>query len=100
MYKAGWDMSEGMQEKVTWEKTTEEKFRKLLEQIPDLIRGIAEIRVTKKVESIIRQENRFEVTEKDLVDALFSETPPGFVPAMKQSMDELGIDYTKFGYEK
>jgi hypothetical protein len=85
---------------ITWEKETQEKFQKLLEQIPDLIRGIAEIRVTKRAESIVREANRLEICEKDLVDALFFETPPGFVPAMKNGMEELGIEYTKYGYPK
>ena len=89
-----------MQGKITWDKATEEKFKKLLEQIPDLIRGIAEIRVTKKVESIVREQNRTEIREKDLIDALFAETPSGFVPAMKNGMDELGMDYVQYGYKK
>lgn len=92
-------MSEESEGRITWDKATEEKFQKLLEQIPDLIRGIAEIRVTKRAETIAREANRLEIREKDLVDALFSETPPGFVPAMKNGMQELGIDYKKHGYE-
>ena len=58
--------------KITWDKGTEEKFLKILEQIPDLIRGIAETRVSKKAESLIRQENRVVISEKDMVDAFFS----------------------------
>ncbi len=88
------------QEKITWDKTTEEKFHKLLGEIPDLIRGIAEIRVTKKIESILKEQGRNDVTEKDMIDAFFAETPPGFVPAMKNGMQELRIDYTKYGYVK
>jgi len=84
---------------VTWEKSTEEKFQKLLEQIPDLIRGIAETRVSKKAESIIREENRWEITEKDMVDAFFAETPPAFLGAMKSGMQEMGLDYTKYGHQ-
>ena len=87
-------------DKITWEKTTHENFHKILEQIPDLIRGIAEIRVRKKAQSILREQNRTEITEKDMVDAFFAETPPGFVPPMKNSMQELGIDYVKYGYPR
>ena len=86
-------------DQVTWNKEAREKFEKLLEQIPELIRGIAEIRVTKKVESLVRDSSRTEITEKDLIAALFSETPPGFVPAMKNGMQELGIDYAKYGHK-
>ena len=93
-------MSEGTQERITWDKPTEEKFLKILEQIPDLIRGIAEIRVTKRAENIVRDADRTEITEKDMVDAFFAETPKGFIPAMKSGMEELGLDYTQYGYPK
>ena len=89
-----------MEERVSWDKAAEEKFLKILEQIPPLIRPIAEIRVQKKAESLIREQSRWVISEEDMVRAFFAETPPGFVPAMKSSMDELGIDYTKFGYAK
>ena len=88
-----------MGDKITWDKTAEEQFLKILEQIPAMIRPIAELRVSKKAESIIRGANRSEITEKDMVEAFFAETPAGFVPAMKNSMNELGIDYTKYGYQ-
>ena len=88
------------QSRITWDKPTEEKFLKILEQIPDLIRGIAETRVSKKAENLIRQENRLVILEKDMVDAFFAETPGGFIPAMKNGMTEVGIDYTRYGYGK
>ena len=84
--------------RITWDKPTETKFQKILEQIPDLIRGIAEARVSRKAESLLREQKRWVIEEKDMVDAFFAETPPAFVPAMKSGMDELGIDYTKYGY--
>ena len=83
---------------ITWDKTTEERFQKLLEQIPDLIRGIAEARVSKKAQSIVQEAHRTQITEKDMVDAFFAETPKGFIPAMKNGMDELSIDYKQYGY--
>ena len=87
-------------ENITWDKTAQAQFQKILEQIPDLIRGIAETRVSKKAEGLIRQESLSEITEKDMVDAFFAETPPGFVMAMKSGMRDLGIDYTKYGYKE
>ncbi len=86
------------QEKITWEKSTQEQFLHILEQIPALIRGIAEIRVSRKAEGLVREQKRTTISEKDMVDAFFSETPPGFVPDMKKSMEELGIDYVKYGH--
>lgn len=84
---------------INWDKATQEKFFKILEQIPDMLRGIAEIRVTKKAESLVRQENRLVIGEKDMVDAFFSETPGGFVGLMKNGMQDVGIDYTKYGHK-
>jgi hypothetical protein len=88
------------QGRITWDQNARAQFLQILEQIPALIRGIAETRINKKVENILRQDNRFLVTEKDMVQAFFEETPPGFIPAMKDGMDSLGIDYAKYGYPK
>lgn len=94
------DFMDGTQEKIVWEKMTQEKFRQMIEKIPIFLRGIAEKKVSKKAESIARQENRREVVEKDMVDAFFSETPFGFHGPMKSDMEELDIDYAKYGHEK
>ena len=87
-----------MAEKITWDKTAEGQFQEILKQIPELIRGIAEIRVRKKAESLAAGNNSL-IDEKVMVDAFFAETPPGFVPPMKKSMEMLGIDYIKYGYK-
>ena len=86
--------------KISWEKTTEEKFKQLIGKVPDMIRGIAETRVSKKAESIVREANRLEINEKDMVDAFFAETPFGFHGPMKSDMETIGVDYTKYGYKK
>ena len=88
-----------MNGRISWEKKTEEEFQKILQEIPDLIRGIAETRVSKKAESITREANRQSITQEDMVHAFFAETPAGFVPAMKKSMVELGINYAQYGYK-
>ena len=85
--------------RITWDKPTEEKFQKILEQIPDMIRGIAEARVTRKAEDLIRAQDRWVILEKDMVDAFFAETPGGFIPVMKNGMTDVGIDFTKYGYK-
>ena len=87
------------QGRITWEKTAQEQFTKLLEQIPDMVRGIAETRVSKKAENIVRDANRLIISEKDMIDAFFAETPPAFMGAMKNGMKDLGIDYTKYGHK-
>ena len=89
-----------MDHTIIWEKTTEEKFHQLLRKIPIFLRGIAEKKVSQKAETLVRKENRREICEKDLVDALFCETPFGFHGPMKCDMEEFGIDYKKYGYGK
>ena len=85
---------------ITWDKPTQEKFQQMIGKIPIFLRGIAQDKVSRKAESIVKKDNRREVSEKDMVDAFFLETPFGFHGPMKCDMEELGIDYTKFGYKK
>lgn len=85
---------------IIWEKATEEKFKLMVGKIPIFLRGIAQKKVFDRAENIARSENRSEVTEKDLVDAFFAETPFGFHGPMKLDMEEFGIDYTKYGYKR
>lgn len=91
-------MTEQSAQRITWHKPTEEKLFKILEDIPDMIRGIAEARVCRKAEDIVRAQGRSEIAEKDMVDAFFAETPGGFIPLMKNSMKNAGIDYTQYGH--
>ena len=88
-----------MSQQITWETTTHEQFQKILEEIPDMIRGIAEVRVRKRAENIVQQAGRSVITEKDMVNAFFAETPPGFIGLMKKSLERLGVDYTKYGHQ-
>ena len=85
---------------ITWDQIIRRKFQEMLAKIPIFLRGIAEKKVTQKAEEIVRKEKRLVVGEKDLVDAFFLETPFGFHGPMKYDMQELGIDYTKYGYPK
>lgn len=85
-------------QRIVWDQPTEEKLLKILEQIPDMIRGIAEARVCRRAEDIVRAQNRSVINEKDMVDAFFAETPAGFMPLMKNSMKELGINYVQYGH--
>jgi len=87
-----------LSDKLSWDKATQEKFERLIEKVPVFIRGMAKEKVSKKAESIARQENRAVVVEKDMVDAFFIETPFGFHGPMKCDMEEIGLDYTKYGY--
>lgn len=85
-------------DKITWDENVYKQFEEILQQIPAMIRGIAETRVSKKAQNIALSDNRIEVKEKDMVDAFFAETPSGFLGQMKSSMDQLEINYKKYGY--
>ncbi len=85
---------------VPWEKATEVKFKQMMEKIPIFLRGIAERKVSEKAESLAGKENHPQVTEKDMVDAFFAETPFGFHGPMKCDMEDVGIDYLKYGYKR
>lgn len=85
---------------IDWDKATQEKFKQLLAKMPVFMRPIAEKAITQKAETLVLQENRSQITEKDMVDAFFSETPFGFQGMMKNDLNSIGIDYTKYGYEK
>lgn len=83
-----------------WQKDTEIKFNQMIEKIPVFLRGIAQDKVSKRAEVFAKENNRQEITEKDMVDAFFKETPFGFHGPMKTDMESLGIDYIHYGYEK
>lgn len=84
---------------LTWDILALEKFRQLIDKVPVFLRGMAEKKVKQKAEMLARLGHRQVVTEKDMVDAFFAETPFGFHGPMKTDMDELGIDYIKYGYD-
>ena len=85
---------------ICWERSAKEQFDRLIEKVPVFMRGIAQEKVSKKAESIVKGQGRVEITEKDMVDAFFAETPFGFHGPMKNDMQESGIDYVKYGYDK
>ncbi len=87
-----------MANNIQWPKEIQEKFEKLLAKIPFVLRGFAKDKVSKKAESLVVKDNRGDVTEKDLVDAFFAETPFGFQGPLKTDMDEIDIDYRKYGH--
>ena len=85
---------------ISWEKTTEEKFQQMIAKVPIFLRDLARDKVSQKAENLVKAANRQEITEKDIVDAFFAETPFGFHGPMKCDMETLGIDYIKHGYTK
>ncbi len=85
---------------MTWDPATRQTFDQMSAKIPVFLRGIAVKNVSAKAEQLAQQYNRSVVTEKDLIDAFFAATPFGFHGPMKTDMQDLGIDYTKYGHPK
>lgn len=83
-----------------WEENAEAKFRQLIDKIPVFLRDMAREKISRKAENFAMGEKRLEVSEKDMVDAFFAETPFGFHGPMKCDMEAVGVDYTKYGYKR
>lgn len=90
----------GEEIKINWDKNAEELFKQMIAKIPIFLRGIAEQKVSQKAENLAKKDNRTEVSEKDMVDAFFLETPFGFHGPMKLDMEAVGLDYIKYGYQR
>ena len=85
---------------MNWDTATQEKFQLMIGKIPIFLRDMAKDKVFKKAQALALKESRAEMSEKDLVDAFFSETPFGFHGPMKCDMEEFGIDYTQYGHSR
>ena len=90
--------STGPNSEVSWDEVVQAKFSRMIAKIPIFLREIAKAKVSKKAESLARENNRTVVCEKDLVDAFFSETPFGFHGPMKTDMEDIELDYVKYGH--
>ena len=83
-----------------WNTHTKEQLEQLLSKVPVFLRELAKEKVSQKAESLAQEQKRQEIIEADLVNAFFDETPFGFHGPLKVDMEEIGIDYTQYGYEK
>ena len=83
-----------------WEANAKNGFDQIIAKVPVFMRNIAQEKVSQKAEAIVLKDNRTNVTEHDMVNAFFEATPFGFHGPLKNDMQSLGIDYTKYGHEK
>ena len=84
---------------IAWEEGVDIKFQQMIEKIPPVLRSIAKSKVSQKAKTLAEEAQHTKITEKDMVDAFFLETPFGFHGPMKVDMESLSIDYTQYGYE-
>ena len=83
-----------------WESNARIGFDQIIAKVPVFMRPIAQEKVSQKAEALVNSDNRKEVTEKDMINAFFEATPFGFHGPLKNDMQALGIDYTKYGHER
>jgi len=91
-------MSDSTESEISWDDHTQQQFKQLIDKIPVFLRSIAKEKVSKRAETIVRDDNRTMISEKDMVDAFFIETPFGFHGPLKTDMEEIQIDYAKYGH--
>ncbi|PIQ89207.1 MAG: hypothetical protein COV72_04190 [Candidatus Omnitrophica bacterium CG11_big_fil_rev_8_21_14_0_20_42_13] len=85
---------------MNWDKTTQDKFKQMIEKIPVFHRRITESVVTKKAEKNAASRNAAEVEEQDVISAFFSDVPSPFYGMMVRLLEKSGFDYKKYGYPK
>ncbi|MFA5039410.1 MAG: hypothetical protein WC732_06995 [Candidatus Omnitrophota bacterium] len=81
---------------MSWEKVTEERFKKMLGKMPIFHRHVTEVTATQKAESNARDRGSRMVEEGDLMRAMFSEVPMQFYSLMIKLLDDVGFDYKKY----
>lgn len=81
---------------MSWEKTTEERFNKMLSKMPIFHRHMTEVGATQKAEENAKTRGSRTVEEEDLMRAMFSEVPMQFYSLMIKLLDDVGFDYKKY----
>lgn len=82
--------------KIPWEKTTQERFKKMLGKMPIFHRHMTEVTATEKAEQNALARGARVVEEEDLIRAMFSEVPLQFYSLMIKLLDDVGFDYKKY----
>lgn len=88
-----------MQE-ITWNEKAQATFDKVINNLPQFHRTIAQRLVKESAEEITQKRNSTEVEEKDLIEAFFREIPPAFKDMMKRLFHQLEIDYSQYVNEE
>lgn len=82
---------------INWNPKAKEIFDKVIGNLPQFHRTIAERLVKESAEEIAKNKNLASVEEKELMEAFFKEIPPAFKDMMKRLFTKLNIDYEKYG---
>lgn len=82
---------------INWDSKAKEIFDKVISNLPQFHRSIAERLVKESAEEIAKNKNMAMVEEKELIEAFFKEIPPAFKDMLKRLLTKLGIEYEKYG---
>ncbi|MBN2120608.1 MAG: DUF2621 family protein [Candidatus Omnitrophica bacterium] len=81
---------------IKWETKTKEVFDKIINDLPQFHKSIAQQLVKERSEQLALKRNSQFVEDRDLITAFFREVPPAFKDMMKRKFDHLNIDYSGF----
>lgn len=81
---------------VKWNEETKSKFDKIIENLPQFHRTIAEQLIKEKSEQLAKVRDSKEVEDKDLIVAFFQEVPPAFKDMLQRLLSQLNIDYSQY----
>lgn len=80
-------------EEVSWKPEAKDIFDKIINDLPQFHRSIAQRLVKESAEDIVLGKGGNIVEERDLIEAFFKEVPPAFKGMMKRLFNKLNIDY-------
>ena len=81
---------------VIWNIETKSKFDKIIENLPQFHRTIAEQLIKEKSEELAKKRDSKEVEDKDLIIAFFQEVPPAFKGMLERLLSQLNVDYSQY----
>ena len=84
---------------MTWDDNTRKMFNQLIEKTPVFIREMVKEKVSARAEAFAKENGKAQISEKDMVDAFFKETPGGFWGPLTIDMEEIGLNYEQYGHK-
>lgn len=83
-----------------WDVKTKDKFDRAISKLPVFHRRIAESAVSRRAQENALVRNSAFVEEADVVAAFFSDVPTPFYSMMIRLLEQVGLDYKKYGYPR
>ena len=85
-----------MSETIVWDEQAKQHFDKVIENLPQFHRSIAERLVKEKSEELARGRDSGIVQDQDVITAFFQEVPPAFKDMMKRLFNHLNVEYSQY----